>query len=345
MKKLSFILPLLAIPLLTGCDGNSTPAQLTYGTYRDTEAVYLSSSDFTTHVENNENFLLAIYPKDSTCSCWRNFSRVIKETMTEDHLLIYSFHAEDVDDNPVMKEIGGFNNRKDAPTFYIVKDKKIAKYYNFSSSSGFFKNKDVFMEELSTHIKKPKMYYISLEGLDEKLANKDSFSIFYARNKCSDCNFVIPHTLSPYLSTLDETKKDLYVVDLQSYYEGDKAEYQEIKDKYLLSEKNNPELGLGNGVIPTFQYYKEGSLYDMCIYANDGALTKEGDYYYAKNSYYNETRLAKFHYLDGVETKDLTKVQIKEEETTKDDEKVEWDIEYSSVYYDPILKGFLNTYL
>ena len=148
MKKLFLFLPLLITPFLGACEGKAESTFLTFGTLKDSEAIQLTSSEFSTHVENNENFLLAIYPRDSTCSCWRNFSSVINEAVKEDHLLIYKYCAEDVSDNQVMKEIGGFNDRLDAPTFYIIKEKQIAKYYNYSSKTDFFKTRDGFISEL-----------------------------------------------------------------------------------------------------------------------------------------------------------------------------------------------------
>ena len=67
--------------------------------------------------------------------------------------------------------------------------------------------------------------------------------------------------------------------------------------------------------------------------------------YYAVNSYYNETRLSRFHYLDNVLQKDLTKVHINTEEVITYENSHYWDITHASSYYDPLLTGFLDTYL
>ena len=117
------------------------------------EAVQLSSSEFSTHFNNEENFLMVIYPKDSTCFCWKYFSEVINQTVKDEHLLIYKFYANDVDDNVDMKEVGGFNNRMNAPTFYVINNKRIAKYYNYSSSGDLFKKKEGFLDEVKKNIK------------------------------------------------------------------------------------------------------------------------------------------------------------------------------------------------
>ena len=134
---------------------------------------------------------------------------------------------------------------------------------------------------------------------------------------------------------------------MQEYRDGDEETYQEIKDKYLLSTTTNPELGFEQGVVPTFQVYEKGVLKDMSVYVNEGTLTySEADgCYYASNAYYNETRNSKLHYLDNVEVKDLTKVKIAKEEVIEYKNNYYWDISYSSQYYDPILKGFLDKYL
>ena len=345
MKRCSLLLPLFIAPILTGCQDKSSPTQLTFGTLIDEEAVQLTSAEFSTHFENSENFLLAIYPKDSTCACWRTFSSVINEAVTKDNLLVYKYYAQDVELNPIMKEIGGFNNRLDAPTFYIIKEKKIARYYNFSSSATFFKNHDDFIGELYNHIKRPKMFYIDDEDILEKRTNGESFSVFYARNACSDCNFVIPHTLVPYFDNSSREIKPLYIFDMQPWY-GTES-YQTLKDTMLLSEEANPTYGFGKGVVPSFHYYEQGALKDACIYANDGALTysETDNCYYAANSYYNEVRLANLYYLDNVLEKDITKVHISSDQVITYENSHYWDITHASSYYDPILKAFLDKYI
>ena len=344
MKKFALFLPLIVIPMLSGCCNRDTPTYLTYGTYKDTEAVQLSSSDFTTRVSAGENFLMAIYPKDSDCFCWKHFSNVINEVVQKDHLLIYKFYAEDVDSNQTMKDMGGFYNESGEPTFYIIRDKEIAKSYKYSDTD-FYNTRDGFLKEIQKLIVKPKMYFISETQLDEKIARNDSFPIYYSRYKCSDCNYVTPNTLMPYFGAHKDDKGDIYVLDLQSYRDEDPTRYQELKDKYLLSTANNPELGFEEGVFPTFQYYRDGSLYDMCVYFNEGPLTAGDGCYYASNAYYNETRISKLHYLGNVETKDLTKVRISPSDVTENGGKYYWNKNSSSSYYDPILRGFLDTYL
>lgn len=335
----------MAIPSLTGCGGDDSPTLLTFGTYKDQEAVQLTSADFSTRFNSNENFLLAIYPKDSTCQCWNTFSYVIDDVVKNEHLLIYKFYAQDVSSNADMQEVGGFYDDLGAPSFYIIKNKKIAKSYKYSNVS-FFKNKADFLKEIDSRTKRAKMYQVSTTQLDEKIASKESFSVFYARNKCSDCNYVIPNYLLPYYQDNYE-KSDLYVLDLQDIKDKKDDTYQETKDHFLLSEKYNPSLGFNEGVVPTFQYYKEGILTDMSVYVNDGELTYSNDEacYYATSSYYNETRNGYHHYLDNVENKDLTKIKINESEVVKYENISFWDISYSSQYHNPLLKGFLDKYL
>lgn len=355
MKKLTLLLPLFLLSSLSGCSKDTGPTLLTYGTYKDEKGVQLTSAEFTTRFNANENFLLAIYPKDSSCQCWNTFSYIINDVVKNEHLLIYQFYAQDVASNTEMKELGGFYDDLNAPSFYIIKEKKIAKSYRYSNNAPFFKTKEKFLEEVDAKVKRPKMYQISSEQLDAKIAAQESFSVFYARNKCSDCNYVTPNFLIPYFTSNYE-KNNLYVFDIQDYYPSDKdapdyeekkQAYQDLKDKYLLSEKNNPTLGFGNGVVPSFQYYEAGVFKDMSVYVNDGALTySDSDgCYYATGSYYNEARINNLHYLDNVEIKDLTKVRINENEVEKYENVSLWDISSSSHYHNLILKGFLDKYL
>lgn len=341
-NKLLLFLPLFIAPMLGGCS-SSAPTDITYGTYKDDGARQLSSSEFSTRFESGENMLLTIYPKDSTCICWRTFSPIIDEVVSDNHLLIYKFFAEDVDDNASMKRVGGFNNRNDAPTFYILNNGRIAKYYNFSSTLDFFKKKDAFLEEINKQIIAPHMFYLDEDQLNEKI-NSDHSVIYFARYNCSDCNTVTPKALLPYFKEHDKT---LYVFDIEVYKNEGAEKYQEIKDIYLLSDINNPNLGYGNGVVPTFQVYEKGELKDMCIFFNEGEVTynEENDCFYALNAYYNETRLSYFHYLDNVEHKDLTKVKIEDKDTYLIKEKRYWDNNASFSYYNEILTSFLDTYL
>ena len=93
--------------------------------------------------------------------------------------------------------------------------------------------------------------------------------------------------------------KSIYKINLSNYNENDK---QVIKDEFGLSSGNS-NFGYNNGVTPSFQYYSEGVLTDMVVYANDEFSINEGegsititDSYYEDNPYINETIVESDYY-------------------------------------------------
>ena len=341
MKKGLILLPLLIAPLLTGCKFDVEITQLTYGTYSDSGVVHLTSGEISTKISSEENFLLALHSKTHTCICWNHFKYVLDDAVNQNHLKIYDYYVEEIDESTELKDAGSFYRREDAPTFYVIKNKKIASSFNYSERNPMFSTLDGFMDIVNKYCKLPKMYFINQEILDEKILN-ESFVVYYARSLCGDCNYATPKMLLPYFEK-HQDKKDLYVFDLQPLKDESAEAYQFFKDKYLLSELNNPELGLDQGVVPTFHVYKNTELVDSAIVFNEGKLTfnETDNCYYATSAYYNEDRLQYFHYLDNVENKDLTKVKIPSEDTYYS----YWKKEESSKYYTPLLESFLEKYL
>lgn len=341
-KKIALLLPIFLFPI-TGCSDNGFNVQLTYGTLVDKEAIQLDSSTFETMVANKESFLLAIYPNGSTCSCWRNFSYIINEAVNDAHLMVYKFYAEDVAANQTMRKMTGFYSYNDRPTFYVLKEGQLVKAYDYSDQNPLYHEYSSFIEEVEKRCKYPKLMKIDEDYLNTVI--RDKALIYYARNKCSDCNYATPNTVVPYIAN-NNLKDYIYFMDIQYLYE-DKEAYQTFKDNHLLSEKNNPTLGFGTGVVPTFQYYEGGTLKDMCVYFNDGELTynKEENKYYATNSYYSAERINGLHYLDTVSVKDLTKVAFNENEVMKFGEHAYLKNDASNKYHSVILNAFFKTYL
>lgn len=341
MKKGLILFPLLITPLLTGCNFSNEITQLSYGTYIEDKIIHLTSAEISTKISSEENFLLALHSRDHVCSCWNHFSYVLNDAVVDYHLKIYDYYVEEIDESEELKNAGSFYRREDAPTFYVIKNKKIAAKFNYSERNTMFTTLDGFMDQVNKNCKLPKMYFINQEQLDQKTLEED-FVIYYMRSLCGDCNYTAPNMLVPYFEK-HQDKKNMYVFDLQELRDTDMEAYQFFKDKYLLSELNNPELGFEGGVVPTFHVYKNTELIDSAICFNEGPLTfNEADNcYYATGAYYNETRLPYFSYLDNVQDKDLTKVKIPSENTNRG----YWKKEESSKYYTPLLESFLEKYL
>ncbi len=337
-KKLLFIVPIL---LFSSCSTSFNKVQLTFGSYVDEEALQITPEDFDTKISNNENFLLTIYPKDTICGCWRDFSYIINKAVKDNHLMIYKYYVEDIDNSASMKEIGGFYRNQNYPTFYILEEGKLVKSYNYNKESPIFKGYDSFLQEIDTRCYEPKIMQINEEYYNSTfLAEK---VIYFSRGTCSDCNYATPYALVPYYKN-NQNKDSILYMDIDVFKKESSEVYQEKKDDFLLSTKNNPVLGFGNGVVPTFQYYLNDELADMCVYFNDGKLTynEENDCYYATGSYYNSERIKYFNYLEKCEHRNLTEVAINKEDVTPYGT---WKNEAAAKYYNDILYCFLDTYL
>lgn len=343
MKKL-LLIPFLFIPLCSCGEVINRPVQLTYGTLINEEATQLTADTFDTKVSNNENFLLTIYPKDSTCGCWRTFSYIINRAVKDEHLQVYKYYVQDIDSSAYMKNMGEFYRVYNAPTFYIIEDGKIAKSYKYNVSNEMYNSYEKFLNEVDARCYRPKIMEVNEEYLTSHPLNNNI--ICYARNSCQDSIYATNHALIPYFK--EHTNKSyIYYFDLDPYRNKDMTLYQNKKDEYLLSTKNNPTFGFGDGVVPTYQYYKDGKLVDMCIYFNDGVLTynQDDNCYYSLETYYAGERLNAFHYLDQCINKDLSKIKIPQEDTVEFNNMHFWKEDKAATYYNNILTCFLNTYL
>lgn len=345
MKKLLLFLPLLLCPILSGCNSSNTEiTQLTYGTLIEESIIELSPQEFQTKVSYHENFLMTIYPDNSSCSCWDNFKRYLNQVMKDTTYKIYSYPVSKVEGNQTMKDMGGFYELLNSPSFYVVKDDKVAFSAKYNSNNPLFQSKDGFLSEIKKITRAPKLIEVNREQLDMKIAEAHA-TIGFVQANCPDCNYVIPNTLIPYFETHDFTE-NIYIFDIEPFI--GQPEYAEIKRDYYLSDELNPQLGFDRGYVPTFQYYENGQLKDADVYVNDRALTYDEtkQCYHALLTYFTEERLQYLHYLDDVEIKDLSKIDIPEGDTfEKLDGSHGWKNEAAAIYHDPIVLAFISTYL
>ena len=141
----------------------------------------------------------------------------------------------------------------------------------------------------------------------------------------------------PYFKKIKEPTDKIYVFDMDPIRKEDKEKYQQFKDDHFLSNKNNTDFGYNTGYVPTFQYYKDGALYDMAVYFNDevtdGLIT---------TSYYDEERLSHIHYADKLTKKVLTGTRLEESEISSSGS---WlNSEVHSSYYKPFIETFFDCY-
>lgn len=353
-KNYLLVLPLLfASFLLASCQNKKV--DLTYGTYIEKTLFSLkelNNDELEDKLFNQkETLLLAVYQDEYSqdCLCWASFENTLVNYVNTYHEEVYLYNAHE--QNKALKELNIKVYEESTPMLYLFNGQK--KIVSFSYNNA--KDKTVFsdntgkamFERLHEYINAPKMYYVDDEYLDDNLSKNDESLVLFMRHTCGDCKYVIPNTLIPYIKSHD-IKHEVLVFDLNEYYlkglvsSQSYTIYDEIKDKYQLTEKTSKEFGYLKGVVPTFHYYQKGVLKDASIYFNDEISKDELGNYYISNSFYSESRLTSIKYTN----KSLvgTIIDANNIIVTKSGGYF-WAQEKAAKYHDPLLKSFLDMYL
>ena len=306
-KTLIFSLPIFAasISFLSGCGTGDSKIRITYGSPVYQEMVELTYSDFTQKMTNGENMIVATYDSEmsESCGCWINFQPILNRYADEKDTLIYKMDRHYITNNPYGLILPSGSD----PTFFITNKGQLEKQYVYNTTSAnadLFYNYAKFKDNIDSLVKEPQLMIINEEYLNRAIfeENRTDFIIYHGRNGCPDCNYCAPNFLEPYARD-NNLKNKIYVMDIE-YLRGTDG-YQLYKDKYQLSvgadleNPTNPHFGFGTGVVPTFQYWKNGVLTDMCVYFNDEYKLIDGKYTIT-DSYYTEERVQYLKYTDTV---------------------------------------------
>ena len=359
MKKSRSVLLLipLSFALLTGC--SNSKARLTFGTYinQDLNSLeVLDNVELKAKADNNETFLLAAYQGlySDDCLCWETYQNIIVSYMNTYHERVYLFDAQGQDESVSFLKI---NKTQDSePSLYIFKgSKKLAVYSSKNSKDKtLFSDASVMKEKVHKYVTRPNIYYVNDDFLKENLSKNDRSIVAFVRNGCGDCNYVIPNYIIPYINGHD-ISKDIWLFDMQDLYDlarsetandEEKALYQETKDYYGLSSKNE-KYGYQNGVVPTIQYYEKDVLKDATVFFNDQVSQKEDGTFYISESYYEEKRLPDLHYLNQGKTNGILKDMVIKDNCVMQTKSgaYYWLQSDAAKYHGPILEAFLDYYL
>ena len=287
-----FLFPLLAPLLFTsllGCskkdshnDDAKDMARLTYGTEIQQDLNSLKELNnqelYDKAFNEQEVFLLAVYQGgySEDCLCWSTFQNVIVNYMNKWHEIVYVFDAQKQDDSLKDLEISKYD--ESAPCLYVFngKEKIVCFSYKNKNDRDIFtdtKECKVIKERIHNVVNRPLLYYVYPDYVQHNEIKYNSSLLFlFIRSGCGDCKYVIPNVIIPYINSHD-LEIGIRIVDLQPLYdlsrkedatEEEKGQYQEMKDLCHLSEKDIRGYGYLNGVVPTLQFYKTGSLEDAC---------------------------------------------------------------------------------
>ena len=348
MKKKCCIFPLLILPLLSGCKNEAKKADFLIGA-QENKIVELSLSELSSKIDTqHDTFLLATHKADS-CLCWTNFRYAISQLNDKrkeegkDYLPFYSFDTELMTDNlpetfKVDRILAGYTD------FYIFKDGEILEKYTKSAKkdSEMFENPDKLAKVINEHINDNLIgnyKYITYEYACRDLINKDNneFALITVRSGCGDCNYCMPNVVTPFLKE-NAPKIPVYICDIEKYRGTE--QYDNVKYNLKLTVESNP-LGYGKGVVPTYQYWKNGQLVDAGVYANDSfQLNTEANKVEVKETYFDGTRELKY----------TTENLVSKLNSADESEIINYngnyfmDVKKAAAYHDPLLKSFLTYY-
>ncbi|MCD8204086.1 MAG: hypothetical protein LUB56_03070 [Coprobacillus sp.] len=297
----------VAIPLLGGCSKEEGEIKLTYGSEIDTEATEIRVSQLEQMVGNKESFILVLYQGSGaeTCTCWKDFSKVIDEYVQDETRIIYKMNGLSLPDNNEYK----LSIQTDRPTLSIFRDgvKAYEEIYDPKNNQGYFKHTSDLKDYLNERTSEPDLIYIDEEGLDSLIHSRKVFSVMYEWSTCPDCQYCLPEVVIPYFKNNIVTSK-LYIIDLavegillnDGVASKSNESYIEFMNKYGLNEGSNSVYGYTEiGVVPTFQTWEKGEVIDAAVYFNDEISYEESKGYYVSNSFYSSERIENLKYLDG----------------------------------------------
>lgn len=357
MKKKFLLLSLVSLFSLIGCtaEKGNKEIQLSYGSLADEVATFLSYSDLSKRIANEESFILALAPgvEDKiTCSCWRTFSYLIDRYVSENVEIIYKCNVYDVADH--KESFGLVAPTSSDPGIAIFKNGKLDKQYFYSTKNTpiYFENIDGLKTFIKDKTEEPKLIYVNENQLDNKINSNENFAVTYVWKSCSDCGYVLPNVLDPYMKE-NKDAKNMYLMELEVEGlllvngEKDKANsnYQAFLTSHSLNEASTSPFGYDRGFVPTTQYYENGTLKDASVFFNDEISKNEDNKYYVSRSFYSSERSNLLSYLDNVETKVLEGLILQDEEVGTDGSSYWWISSYASRYHTPLLKAFLDLYV
>lgn len=282
----TFLGLLFGVTTLSGCH-SSTPKALIEREEGISEIIDLTATELNTKIGSYHSFILLTY--DETCLCSINFRTLLNRIMKEKEIRIYQITDREFFQTALSQKItislpeltilrNGDENIRSVHAY-----KKWEKEINAPKEDGSMKPILSYLNQYAD-LEAP-LYYLDAEKLRYKIANKDTFFVYYMRFKCTDCRYFDTHFLHQWLVNDAPKGLKLYALDVDPYRDLDATSYQALKDEFGLSKKGNAFFGYLEGVVPTLQSYVNGALSDMAVIFND--VFEEGTYQ-IQGSYYED---------------------------------------------------------
>ena len=357
MKNKFLLVPLvsLALVMLTGC--TIKKAILTFGTYIEQSLETLKpidTSDMLNKAYSEETYILATYQGkySEECLCWSTFQNVIVNYMNTYHEKVYLFDTGNYGDLQIDLKIEEYKDS--TPALYVFQGKEqLAKFtYKNSRDKAIFSDlkAEAMYERIHKTIREPIMFEVNDDYLSDNINISNDTVALFIRSSCPDCSYSLTNVIIPYINK-EYISKEILVFDLESYYKQSSLsstidnQYQDIKDKYSLSENTSNTYGYGDGYVPTIQYYRRGVLKDASVFFNDEISQKEDGTYFVSRSFYSNERLTSLSYCKNVEANVIEGLTLSEQDIAKTTSGYTyWLQEKAAVYHTPLLEAFLDFY-
>lgn len=354
MKKSLLFLSLFTALTMASCGGSdidTSKIALDYG--YDYKNDIVSLNDFVigydtlgNKIASYESFVLLVYK--TGCTCWTDFEPSAIKFMND-----YNVKFPAINVNALLSEkvrYGIYAVEDDMPSICFFRRGQLIRQTVSGKlkDNSIFKDYYAFKDFMLENIYLPHMYYLDEDALDEKIAGNEEFNLYVARSECGDCKLVNKNVLYDWSEKNKEKsnmENPLYIFDIQKYRGTDR--YQPIKDKYGLSNTEfNPIFGYNHGsdqgMIPTFQRWKNGRITDMITVLNDYLGAN-----HTFDSYFTEERVSASPMLSQFgDQYVLNGIEVEEKYIAH-----KGDIEYlpkdpsQMIFHNPIVELYLSTYV
>lgn len=327
MKNLGkILLPILCLSMgiLSGCKNDneqSSKIKLTFGDINTQDVIDVKIGDLNSFVTQKQSFLFAVSPEG--CACWSEFHPHLSSYIKEHHLICYHMSYKEFESYASAYKI---LLTKGATTFVIFENGVAKVSLTSGEGNDAMKKKDEFYKFMDSTVEFPKCYYVSESNIDAILASDKTAVIYYKRSGCGDCTYLEPNILKPYVESHPDMK-NLYVLDCESWLSLENRG-QAKKDKYGLSNVNNPTYGYNTGYYPYFSLVENGQ-----FKSGAEAFNVKVENEVITESYYSQERAASLQYLSNVSTKVLTGLNIGASS---------WEHSKALPYYQPLINAFLD---